>query len=145
TAGSIGGWSRRARMSALPNLPTSTLVIGDIHGQYDKLVLLLKNAGLIDERLRWSGSTNGLWLIGDLVDRGPAGINVVDLAMRLQQEAAAVGGSATTLLGNHAILPLAAYHFGDWPRKRHSDSFVAIWQRNGGRVEDLALLDAHQV
>lgn len=129
-----------------PNDPSvPTFVIGDVHGQYDKFVRLLRESDLVDDDLHWAGAESALWLIGDLVDRGPDGIKVIDLAMRLQREAAATGGSANALIGNHDILLLAAFHFGDWPRKRRAESFAAIWERNGGTLEDLALLDGPQV
>lgn len=132
-------------MSSPNGLSVPTFVIGDVHGQYEKFVHILKDAELITSDLRWSGADSALWLIGDLVDRGPDGGKVIDLAMRLQREAAEAGGSANTLIGNHDILLLAAFHFGDWPRKRRTESFAAIWERNGGNLEDLALLDGRQV
>lgn len=132
-------------MSSPGRLAVATYVVGDVHGQYGKLIRNLRDAGLISDDLRWSGADSALWLIGDLVDRGPDGIKVIDLAMRLQREAAAAGGSANTLIGNHDILLLAAFHFGDWPRKRRADSFTAIWERNGGNPEDLDLLEGPQV
>jgi hypothetical protein len=132
-------------MSSPSGLLVPTHVVGDIHGQYEKLILNLREAGLISPDLHWSGAESALWLIGDLVDRGPDGIKVIDLAMRLQREAAAAGGSVNTLIGNHDILLLAAFHFGDWPRKRRAESFTSIWERNGGNLEDLALLDGPQV
>ena len=144
-AGSTGSRSRHERMSSPNGLSVPTFVIGDVHGQYEKLVRSLRDAELITGDLRWSGADSALWLIGDLVDRGPDGIKVIDLAMRLEREAAAAGGSAKTLIGNHDILLLAAFHFGDWPRKRRTESFAAIWERNGGNLEDLALLDGPQV
>lgn len=132
-------------MSSPSPLTVPTYVVGDVHGQYDKLVRNLRDAELISGDLRWSGADSALWLIGDLVDRGPDGIKVIDLARRLQREAASAGGSANTLIGNHDILLLAAFHFGDWPRKRRTESFTAIWERNGGNLEDLALLDGPEV
>jgi len=132
-------------MSSPSSLSVPTFVIGDVHGQYEKFVRVLRDAELVTGDLRWSGAESALWLIGDLVDRGPDGFKVIELARRLQREAAAAGGSANTLIGNHDILLLAAFHFGDWPRKRRTESFAAIWERNGGNLEDLALLDTPQV
>ena len=132
-------------MSSPGHPAAPTYVIGDIHGQYNKLVRVLRDAGLVTSDLRWAGGESALLLIGDLVDRGPDGNKVIDLAMRLQQEAQAAGGSANTLRGNHDILLQAAFHFGDWPRKRRAESFTGIWERNGGNLEDLALLDVPQV
>lgn len=35
---------------------SETYVVGDVHGDYDKLVRLLKDARLVDDALRWSGN-----------------------------------------------------------------------------------------
>jgi hypothetical protein len=90
-------------------------VIGDIHGQYTKLVSLLRNAELVDDTLSWKGGTTNLWFMGDFFDRGPDGIAVIDLVMRLQQEAQGAGGQVESLLGNHEVLILAAQRFGEQP------------------------------
>ena len=47
-----------------------------------------------------------LVLTGDLVDRGPADRQVMELVMRLQPEAGAAGGHVHALLGNHDIMVL---------------------------------------
>ena len=69
----------------------STYVIGDIHGHLTKLITLLLDAQLINSAHTWMGGKAILWFIGDLVDRGPDGIGVLGLVMRLQEEAALVG------------------------------------------------------
>jgi hypothetical protein len=47
------------------------VAIGDVHGAYNNLVALLKNAGLIDEKRNWIGGKTHLVQLGDVVDRGP--------------------------------------------------------------------------
>ena len=44
-------------------------IIGDIHGQYEQLVGLLRGVGLVDERLNWAGGAALVWFIGDFFDR----------------------------------------------------------------------------
>jgi len=117
----------------------STYVIGDIHGQFKRLVGLLQSAGLIGNALEWTAGASTLWFMGDFVDRGPDGIPVIDLVMRLQAEAAAVNGSVASLLGNHEILLLAAYRFGRRSTGLGS-SFLSKWKHNGGNRKDLASL-----
>lgn len=82
------------------------VAIGDVHGARDELVALLSDVGLIDERQRWTGGRAHLVSVGDLLDRGDHGRQVMDLMMRLQQEAAAAGGAVHVLLGNHEAMNL---------------------------------------
>src|SRR5512139_707237 len=69
------------------------VAIGDIHGTYDKFVSLLRGTGLVDEAMSWKGGDDHLVLAGDLVDRGPDDRKVMELVMRLQNEARAAGGA----------------------------------------------------
>ncbi|HEY4387178.1 MAG TPA: metallophosphoesterase family protein [Ktedonobacteraceae bacterium] len=117
-----------------------TYVIGDIHGQLKKLIYLLQQAHLIDADLSWSGGQAALWFVGDFVDRGPDGIAVVDLVMRLQKEADEAGGQVSSLLGNHEMLILAAYRFGRRSTGLGSN-FISRWKRNGGIHKDIASLN----
>jgi hypothetical protein len=97
---------------------------------------VLENSGLIDADRRWSGGSATLAVVGDLVDRGPDGIGVIDLLMRLQSEAPASGGCVRVLIGNHDIQLLAAQRFGD--------GALAYWQAVGGVLSDLErLTDQH--
>jgi hypothetical protein len=83
------------------------VAIGDIHGSYDKFVILLKGTGLVDENLSWTGGNAHLVMVGDLVDRGKNDRGVVELVMRLQNEASSAGGQVHALLGNHDVMVLA--------------------------------------
>jgi hypothetical protein len=112
-------------------------VIGDVHGCRDALLGLLEDAGLADRAGRWSGAEARLWLLGDLVDRGPDGIGAVDLVRALQRQ-----GDVRCLLGNHELLLLAAWRFGDTPAGGPGGTFRAQWLANGGRHGDLERLTA---
>jgi hypothetical protein len=112
-------------------------VVGDIHGHYDKLVALLRDAALIGADARWTGDDRVLWFIGDLVDRGPDGVAVVELVIRLQQEAPATGGEVRALAGNHDLLLVSAYRFGARSSSGPGGTFLADWQWNGGVMADL--------
>jgi len=116
-----------------------TYVIGDIHGHLKKLVKLLRDAELIDASHSWKAGTASLWFMGDFVDRGPDGVAVLDLVMRLQTEAAVSGGSVSSLLGNHEMLLLAAYRFGRRSTGLGSN-FLTRWKQNGGNRKDLSQL-----
>src|SRR3989442_5585038 len=114
-------------------------IIGDVHGQLKKLVKLLQDAQLVDAEHSWKACSATLWFMGDFVDRGPDGIAVLDLVMRLQTEAAAAGGSVASLLGNHEMMLLAAYRFGRRSTGLGSN-FLTRWKRNGGKRKDIASL-----
>jgi hypothetical protein len=79
------------------------VAVGDVHGAYDRFVAILKTAGLIDSRQRWSGGRVHLVQLGDVLDRGPDSRKVLDLLRRLEREAASAGGAVHALLGNHEV------------------------------------------
>lgn len=85
----------------------SLYVVGDVHGQYDRLDSLLRNAGLVDGDGHWSGGRKHLVLLGDLMDRGPDVRRLLWFVYRLQEEAARAGGRVHPLLGNHEVMVLA--------------------------------------
>ena len=62
-----------------------TLVVGDVHGCLDELDALLEEAKFLPGR-------DELWMVGDLVDRGPDSVGVVRRARAL---------GARSVLGNH--------------------------------------------
>jgi hypothetical protein len=117
--------------------------IGDIHGQREKLERLLQNHHLIDDNLCWSGGTSTLWFMGDFVDRGPDGVGAIELVMRLQTEAQAVGGAVHALLGNHDIVILGALRFGNQATTGPGGTFLSDWLGCGGNPNDLARLQPH--
>ncbi len=122
-------------------------VVSDPHGHRVELVAALAAQGLVDGRGDWSAGDETLWFLGDFFDRGPDGVGVVELVMRLQVQAADEGGSVGALLGNHEILTLGMHRFGKAtspsPGPRAS-RVQMMWHVNGGRVEDqLRLGDDH--
>lgn len=121
-------------------------VVGDVHGYYDELVAALHEQGLIDETGSWSAGNARLWFLGDFTDRGPDGIGVIDLVMRLSAEAAAAGGYCKALMGNHELLLLGAKRFADTPVNSGAGTatFQAAWLLNGGQKSDMdRLQDVH--
>lgn len=82
------------------------VVFADVHGAYDPLVAILREAGVIDASLHWTGGRTHLVGLGDLLDRGPDSRKVLDLIMRLEGEAAEAGGAVHQILGNHEVMNL---------------------------------------
>ena len=89
-------------------VPSRVVAIGDVHGAAGSLAALLEHAGLIDAGRHWSGGRATLVQTGDILDRGPHVRAVLDLLMRLETEAGAVGGRVEVLLGNHETMTLTA-------------------------------------
>ncbi len=119
-------------------------VIGDVHGHCEEVIAALEQAGLVSASQHWCGGGATLWFTGDFCDRGPDGVAAIDLAMRLQREASAVGGKVDAVLGNHDILLLAVKRFESTLVSDLRGSFRDNWQRNGGVASDLeSLTDAH--
>jgi hypothetical protein len=104
----------------------STYVISDVHGHLEDLRAVLAKAGLIDDQARWAGTDDQLWMLGDLVDRGPDGIGVIRLMRSLQEQAP---DRVHVLMGNHEALMLGYHLFPD-------SRFAEVWLVNGGRLED---------
>ncbi len=82
------------------------LTVSDIHGEYDALVDLLKNAGVIDKRLHWSWDEGHLVVLGDVFDRGARVTECLWLIHRLEREARSSGGRVHFTLGNHEKMAL---------------------------------------
>ncbi|MBK1785381.1 metallophosphoesterase [Prauserella cavernicola] len=115
-----------------------TFVVGDVHGYRDELADALRDHELVDDSDDWAGGTAHLWFLGDFVDRGPDGVAAIELVRKLQEQAAEAGGLVETLLGNHEILLLGMYHFGDTavPSDFGPRSFARSWEINGGQLSD---------
>ncbi|MDJ0466186.1 metallophosphoesterase [Streptomyces sp. H27-C3] len=121
-------------------------VVGDVHGYLDQLTAALAEQGLIDAEGQWAAGDARLWFLGDFTDRGPDGIGVIDLVMRLSAQAAAAGGYCKALMGNHELLIIGARRFGDTPVNSGAGTatFQAAWLLNGGQKSDMdRLQDVH--
>ena len=86
------------------------VVFGDVHGAYDDLVQILQEVNVLDANADWIGGKTHLVSLGDLIDRGRDSRKVVELLMKLDQQAAAAGGALHAVLGNHEVMVMS----GDW-------------------------------
>lgn len=80
----------------LQRLPAGPLdIVGDVHGEIDALVALLWRLGCDPER---RSARRPLVFVGDLVDRGPDSLAVIELVRGLVE-----AGVAQVVLGNHEL------------------------------------------
>ena len=112
------------------------VALGDVHGDYDALVAVLRDAGVIDAKSKWTGGKTHLVQTGDLLDRGAESRKVMDLFIVLEKQAVKAGGRVHSLLGNHEAMNIygdlryttqgeyAAFKTGDSERVRD-----AFWER----------------
>jgi hypothetical protein len=101
---STGAQQDAGRASCDLQTPQRIVAVGDVHGAYDRFVAILRSAGLVDGRQRWSGGRAVLVQTGDILDRGPDSRRALDLLMRLEREASRAGGRVHALLGNHEVM-----------------------------------------
>jgi len=97
----------------------ATYAIGDVHGCFATLQGLLK-------RVAYDPRRDRLWLVGDLVNRGPRSLAVLRWASRLDPE------RAVAVLGNHDLHLLARAEGLASPRRRDTlDEVLAARDRDG--------------
>jgi hypothetical protein len=107
-------------------------VIGDVHGQYDKLVSLLKHLGYSAADGAWRHRSRSAIFVGDLIDRGPKQMETVQLV-----RAMTAAGTARCILGNHEFNAIA------WvtPDPEHPGKFLRDHHKPGNREQHQAFLD----
>jgi hypothetical protein len=117
------------------------VAIGDVHGDYEQFVAVLRSARLIDAQESWSGGKTHLVQTGDILDRGPDSRKVMDLLMKLEKEARRAGGWVHCLSGNHEAMNV----YGDL-RYVLPGEFAAFQDRNSEKArEELYKQDQEQI
>ena len=107
-------------------------VIGDVHGQYDKLVSLFEHLGYSAADGVWRHPSRTAIFVGDLIDRGPKQMETVQLIRTMT-----AAGTAQSILGNHEFNAIA------WvtPDPEHPGKFLRDHHKPGNREQHQAFLD----
>lgn len=105
--------------------PSRIIAIGDLHGDYEAFEAILLDAGLIDNRGRWAGGETILIQTGDVPDRGPDSLKIIERLRELQKKAPRKGGKVITLVGNHEAMNVT-----DDLRYVHPGEYEAFADRN---------------
>ena len=107
-------------------------VIGDVHGQFDKLVALLAYLGYREGGGTWHHPDRTAIFVGDLIDRGPKQLVMVELVRGMVE-----AGAARCILGNHEFNAIA------WvtPDPERSGKFLRDHHKTGNRAQHQAFLD----
>jgi hypothetical protein len=121
------------RFPAVAQRTTTAQVIGvgDIHGAYDRLVALLLKAGLVRKApdqpggYAWTGGNRVVVSVGDVINKGDRGLDVIDLIRSLEPQAEAAGGAVIVTLGNNEAEFLAK------PEKKKADEFRTELEKRG--------------
>jgi len=124
------GWSQNPPEDQWP-AADRIVAIGDLHGDYDGFVQLLRDAGLVDGKLNWRGGKTHLVQTGDVPDRGDNTRKILDLLMKLAPKARAAGGFVHSLIGNHEGMNI----YGDL-RYATPGEFASFRDRNSERMRD---------
>jgi hypothetical protein len=83
------------------------VAVGDVHGDYERLVKVLVAAGIIKdepnkpEEVEWSAGKTTFVCTGDLIDKGKHSLKVIALFRALKESAEKLGGEVIVTMGNH--------------------------------------------
>ncbi len=99
-------WSKNP---SIVNIDTNQdiFAMGDVHGDYDTMVKLLKGAKIIKDipdkpaNVQWNAGKATFVCTGDMIDKWTKSLDVLTLLSSLKENAAASGGQVIITMGNH--------------------------------------------
>jgi len=101
---------------SLYSLPDKFFAISDIEGNLEAFVMVLKDAGIMDDDNNWIFDNGHLYFVGDIFDRGNNVTECLWLLYRLESQAEAQGGKIHFIMGNHEMMNLI-FNFNYVPQK----------------------------
>jgi serine/threonine protein phosphatase 1 len=107
--------------------PGDVIAVGDIHGRFDLFSRFLDFA---------RGSQATVILLGDIIDRGPDDVKMLEKVKELLDEPEKEGlANFFCLMGNHEAMMVDAYE--------GPSMSLLQWIQNGGNVEDIQEIYSH--
>ena len=107
------------------------VAVGDIHGDYENYLEILQVAGLVDKKGKWVGGETHFVQTGDIPDRGPDTLKIIEHIDKLAKQAARKGGRVHSLIGNHEVMNV----YGDL-RYVTSEEFAAFGKKGSASLVD---------
>ncbi|MGL5682027.1 MAG: hypothetical protein ACRDDZ_03100 [Marinifilaceae bacterium] len=86
--------------------PRKLFVVSDLEGDFHDFVTNLKQAGIVNDSLRWSWRGNHLVILGDVLGKGKDIVPLCWYIYRLEQEAMEAGGKVHFILGDNESMVL---------------------------------------
>lgn len=105
--------------------------VGDLHGDYDSLCVLLQNSGVIDSHSNWTFGDGIVLFVGDIFDRGNKVTESLWLIYKLQNQAEDSYGSVLWVLGNHDLMAL------DGDVRYLNNNYLLLSSKNKVEYKDL--------
>ncbi|MBN2595443.1 metallophosphoesterase [Labilibaculum sp.] len=82
------------------------VVLGDIHGEFESLLAILRYNKIIDKKNKWNYGAGQVVFTGDVFDRGDKVTECLWFIFQLEIQAKKQGGMVHYLLGNHEMMAL---------------------------------------
>lgn len=107
------------------------VAIGDVHGDYDNFLSVLREAEVVNRRGNWIAGSTHFVQLGDIPDRGPDTAKIITLLKRMEVQAERDGGKVHVLIGNHEAMNM----LGDL-RYVDAGELAALRTRDSSRLRD---------
>jgi hypothetical protein len=113
-------------------------VVGDVHADYGRLIRVLEAAAVIEKNPpdpkhpAWKAGHAVVVFMGDLIDKGPRALDVLDFVQALRNAANEKGGRVFSVMGNHEAEFLAH------PAAKKGQEFVDELNTRGPAPADVA-------
>jgi len=138
-------WAKNPAIVEL-NTDEDVFALGDVHGDYDRLVKLLTAVQIIPQApdrprdVKWNAGKAILVCTGDLIDKGDHSLKVIKLFRALSAAAVKEGGRVIVTMGNHEAAFLTD------PANEKSRKFTAELEAAGIDPKSVAAgRDAHGI